>query len=228
MVTQGRRKDPQDRTTQVGEEPKVCDVMPDGSLYAGLSPDTRKAMYTTLRYSGRPYTWKKAIAFAARLAAHGHRDWRVPTKGELNALYNNRAAIGGFGSSSGSFPAGWYWSALRDSNDDPWAQRFSDGDQNNLQQERRLVSAVCPGMNKGAAIRGYRKISRCHAPVSLPPVNVSPVTAVRAIHSYLLPMIPAPCRKGRRFCSAGSCGGGAPGGLTATLSAAVSWISLTK
>jgi hypothetical protein len=33
----------------------------------------------------------------------------MPTKSELNVLFNNRAAIGGF-DLSGSEPSGWYWS----------------------------------------------------------------------------------------------------------------------
>jgi hypothetical protein len=33
---------------------------------------------------------------AATLNAHGHKDWRLPTKVELDVLFNNRAAIGGF------------------------------------------------------------------------------------------------------------------------------------
>ena len=69
------------------------------------------------------------MEYAAKLDAHGHQDWRVPTKGELKVLYNNRAAIGGF-DESGSVPAGWYWSSSHDFIDyGAWAQRFSDGSQ---------------------------------------------------------------------------------------------------
>ena len=34
----------------------------------------------------------------------------MPTKEELNVLFNNRAEIGGF-NETGSDPAGWYWSS---------------------------------------------------------------------------------------------------------------------
>jgi hypothetical protein len=64
--------------------------------------------------------------YAAKLDAHGHRDWRLPTKGELNVLFNNRAAIGGF-IVTGSGPEGWYWSASEYGRWNAWAQRFSDG-----------------------------------------------------------------------------------------------------
>ena len=49
----------------------------------------------------------------------------MPTKAELNVLFRNRAAIGGF-DTTGSNPAGWYWSSSRFYNG-AWAQRFSDG-----------------------------------------------------------------------------------------------------
>ena len=57
-------------------------------------------------------TFNEAADYAAKLDAHGLHDWRVPTKGELNVLFNNRAAIGGF-NVSGSPPGGWYWSSSR-------------------------------------------------------------------------------------------------------------------
>lgn len=66
--------------------------------------------------------------YAKTLDAHGHLDWRVPTKGELNVLFQNRAAIGGF-NETGSDPAGWYWSSSP-LYGDGWVQRFSDGYQN--------------------------------------------------------------------------------------------------
>ena len=52
----------------------------------------------------------------------------VPTKGELDLLFQNRAAIGGF-NISGSYPAGWYWSSSQYNYSIAWDQRFSDGNQ---------------------------------------------------------------------------------------------------
>jgi len=109
------------------QEIKVGDVVPDGTVFAGISPDTNKPMYTTPKDAPLTMRWKAAMEYAAKLDAHGHDDWRVPTKSELNVLFNNRAAIGGF-DVSGSLPAGWYWSS-RDYYGLAWAQRFSDGHQ---------------------------------------------------------------------------------------------------
>jgi hypothetical protein len=101
-------------------------VMKDGTIYAGISPDTNKPMYATPADAPLTMKFNEAQKYAAKLDAHHHRDWRVPTKAELNVLFNNRAAIGGF-NLTGSDPAGWYWSASSDSRWGAWDQRFSDG-----------------------------------------------------------------------------------------------------
>jgi hypothetical protein len=107
-------------------EPEAGDRMPDGTVYAGVSPDTGKAMYAMPKDAPEPMEWAEAMKYAKDLDAHGHQDWRVPTKGELNVLFNNRAAIGGF-NVTGSHPAGWYWSASEFYLWTAWDQRFSDG-----------------------------------------------------------------------------------------------------
>jgi phage baseplate assembly protein gpV len=87
-------------------------------------------MYATSADASLTMTFNEAQEYAAKLDAHGHKDWRVPTKAELNVLFNNRAAIGGF-NVTGSHPVGWYWSASPDDKWDAWCQRLSDGAQFN-------------------------------------------------------------------------------------------------
>jgi len=141
----------------------------DGTIYAGLSPDTNVKMYTTpcdygqsgsqgactgtrgtqkfsaysnlnsgytshttgranttalaaLSNADSPYS---AAQYCENLSSLTYTDWYLPALGELNVLYANLAAIGGF-DTSGSY----YWS----SSDYPsggygWYQRFSDGSQ---------------------------------------------------------------------------------------------------
>ena len=115
-------------STTTPAELKPGDRMRDGSIYAGNSPDTGKAMYTTPQDAPLTYTFNKAQKYAEKLDAHGRRDWRMPTKSELNVLFQNRAAIGGF-DESGSYPAGCYWSSTQNY-DFAWDQRFSDGHKN--------------------------------------------------------------------------------------------------
>jgi len=108
------------------QAPAPGDKMPDGTVFAGISPDTNKPMYVTPADASLTMTFNEAKEYAARLDAHGHKDWRVPTKAELNVLFNNRAAIGRF-DVTGSDPAGWYWSASPHDSWVAWGQRFSDG-----------------------------------------------------------------------------------------------------
>jgi hypothetical protein len=108
--------------------PAAGDRMPDGTVFAGISPDTNKPMYATPADASLTMKFNEAQEYAAKLDAHNHKDWRVPTQAELNVLFNNRAAIGGF-NVTGSNPAGWYWSATPYLIWYAWGQRFSDGPQ---------------------------------------------------------------------------------------------------
>jgi hypothetical protein len=108
--------------------PKSGERMSDGTIFAGISPETNKPMYTTPQDAPLTMRWKAAMEYAAKLDTLGHQDWRAPTKGELNVLFKNRAAIGGF-DESGSSPAGWYWSSSQ-GDYGAWDQRFSGGNQN--------------------------------------------------------------------------------------------------
>ena len=115
-------------------EPKLGDKMPDGTVLAGISPDTNRPMYATPADASLTMQFNEAQEYAAKLNAHGQQDWRLPTKAELNVLFNNRAAIGGF-NVCGSHPAGWYWSASPSYEWGAWAQRFSDGYQGNFTKD---------------------------------------------------------------------------------------------
>ena len=118
---------------------EIGDKMPDGTIYAGLSPETGKPMYTTPADAALTMKWQEAMDYAAKLDAHGHEDWHLPTQGELNVLFNNRAAIGEF-NVSGSNPAGWYWSGTQNNKWDAWVKRFRGGHQSNF--NRGLYSSV--------------------------------------------------------------------------------------
>jgi Protein of unknown function (DUF1566) len=118
--------------TQRSTKPKIGAKMPDGTVYAGNSPETNKPMYVIPANGSLGMTFNEAMAYAQWANAqsiYGHNDWHVPTKSELNELFNNRAAVGGF-NVSGSHPVGWYWSATPYTWS-AWGQRFSDGCQCN-------------------------------------------------------------------------------------------------
>jgi len=65
-----------------------------------------------------------AAAVAAAYGGGGYGDWYLPSKDELNELYLNRVAIGGFPSASTS-----YWSSSEALANTAWTQDFSSGDQ---------------------------------------------------------------------------------------------------
>ncbi len=112
--------------------PEIGDRMADGTVYAGVSPDTGKAMYATPADAPLTMKWEDAMKHAAKLDAHGHQDWRVPTKGELNVLWENRdkGALRGTFNVTGSPPAGRYCSSTEDYYVIlAWDQHFSDGTQ---------------------------------------------------------------------------------------------------
>lgn len=118
--------------------PRIGDSTPDG-IYAGISPDTKKPMYAMPADAPLSMIFNEAANYAQKLNAEkylGHDDWRVPAKDELNVLFNNRAEIGGF-NVSGSYPAGWYWSATPFNLWLAWCQRFSDGAQNYTYEDYR-------------------------------------------------------------------------------------------
>jgi hypothetical protein len=112
-----------DRAVKVAQ---IGDRMEDGTIYAGISPDTGRPLYTTPADAPLTTYWQQAMESASKSDVHGRHDWRVPTKAELSVLYNNRAAIGGF-NLSGSYPDGWYWTSEETGLHDVWIQQFSNG-----------------------------------------------------------------------------------------------------
>lgn len=61
-----------------------------------------------------------AFQTCLNLERHGHDDWYLPSKAELNVLYTNRTAIGGF-TTNGN------WSSTEYNNSNAWGQGFGNG-----------------------------------------------------------------------------------------------------
>lgn len=90
--------------------PSIGDTCADGTLYAGISPDTRNAMFVLPADAADQMTWDQARGYAEDLDAHGHDDWRLPTIPELRAIFGNRTGISGLNDSSVGGGAS-YWSS---------------------------------------------------------------------------------------------------------------------
>jgi hypothetical protein len=61
-----------------------------------------------------------AADICANLTLGGYSDWFLPSKGELNKMYLNKAAIGGFAND-------YYWSSTESGTHGAWDQNFSSG-----------------------------------------------------------------------------------------------------
>lgn len=123
---------------EITTTPKIGDKMLDGTILAGYYEG--KPLYTTpvdaaarrwLRTDRLTHTFDEAQKYAAKLDAHGHKDWRAPSKSELNVIWENRycGKLKGTFNEIGSGDSEWYWSSSPGNYGGAWAQRFSDGQQ---------------------------------------------------------------------------------------------------
>ena len=109
-------------------ELRIGDQMPDGSIYAGISPTSGKRMFAAAADLPGVMKFNEAIARVRKLEAHGRKDWGLPTQAELKTLFDSRAAIGGFVTASqGSGTACWYWSNTANGPSGVWVVNFTDG-----------------------------------------------------------------------------------------------------
>jgi hypothetical protein len=91
--------------------PEIGQIMPDGTIYAGISKDTGNKLFAMPEDATASMKWKAAMDYAANLEEHGHSDWRLPTIGDLKLLYNNRSLIGGFRTEDKWYVDSDYWSS---------------------------------------------------------------------------------------------------------------------
>ena len=68
----------------------------------------------------RRLNWNDAKLYCELLTIDGKMDWRLPTKDELNEIYN----------SENDFVGSYYWSSTEVSGSNAWSQSLSGGTQN--------------------------------------------------------------------------------------------------
>ena len=105
---------------------------PDGTILAGFSAETGKPIFAMPADADVTMNFNDTPAYVAKLnqqKALGHDDWRVPTKTELNVLFqnNDKGALKGTFNVTGSDSAGWYWSSTPSGDTAAYQQRFKDG-----------------------------------------------------------------------------------------------------
>ena len=101
-----------------------------GGYIFSLSKDRKHGLVAETQDQSSSSTWYDAQDKISDPANHNNkyhgayfRDWRMPTKFELNLLYLQKDAVGGFASS-------YYWSSAEYDNANAWSQTFDYGYQN--------------------------------------------------------------------------------------------------
>lgn len=119
------------QASTVKAEPEIGDVMKDGTIYAGISPETGKPMYAAPTDAPVRMDIEDAEKYAKKLEVGDKKDFRVPSKGELNVLFQNKekGALKGTFNTVASSDTSSYWSTTRFQSGSRWGQKFSDGDQ---------------------------------------------------------------------------------------------------
>jgi hypothetical protein len=81
-----------------------------------------------------------AARLCSDLASGGYDDWFLPSKDELNAIWDNLVDDGtGSNSGVGGFADDYYWSSSEDDSYLAWCQNFYDGFQTNLSKNSCLL-----------------------------------------------------------------------------------------
>ena len=92
-----------------------------------LSSVTSNSSSTNIKFEIAPKSteiqsnWHNAIAYCDSLNIGGKTGWRLPTKEELNEIYQ----------SENDFEYDWYWSSTEYNDNDAWLQTFNGGVQSN-------------------------------------------------------------------------------------------------
>lgn len=109
-------------------------LKPQEALYVGDSSTVQRVRIdaksigmgamNTARIIAQSGTGRYAASIVSRSTLGGRRDWFLPSKDELNALYNYRAIRG-----MASVPDGPYWTSTEAGRNIAWYQLFMDGTQ---------------------------------------------------------------------------------------------------
>jgi len=127
----GCKKDDKDSNIKVGKGH-------EGGIIAYVDGSGKHGLIAAPSDLDGVYFWGRAFTVCEELIIDGYDDWYFPSKEELNTLYKNKDAIGGF---TGDI----YWSAteLENNGNGAWVQRFSDGKQGGAAKTSELkVRAV--------------------------------------------------------------------------------------
>jgi hypothetical protein len=110
----------------------------DGKRIVGTSADFGEGANNTVKIVGKCSESGISAKICKDLSLNGYNDWFLPSKDELNLMYQNlkKAGIGGFADDG-------YWSSSETSSNDAWGQGFDNGAQHDTNKNYSLrVRAV--------------------------------------------------------------------------------------
>ena len=96
---------------------KIGDIGPGGGIVFYIEG---KKAYEVSEILGEA-NWETAKTIAKNFRGGGYSDWYLPTKDQLNLVYQNLRKTGKISGNS------WHWSSSEGNNLSAWSQRFSDG-----------------------------------------------------------------------------------------------------
>lgn len=91
------------RTEKIGQKKQ------DGTIYAGVSPETGQAMYVAPHDSPLALKFVKAVEYTGSLRLNDKSDFRLPTESELKVILENKDK----GGLRGTFNHFSYWSSTQ-------------------------------------------------------------------------------------------------------------------
>ena len=98
---------------------KIGDIGPGGGIVFYI--EGTRALEVSANLGS--HTWYNALDVAKNYKGGGFSDWYLPTRSELNLIYQNLVKTGFLNDQS------WYWSSSQYDNRYSWYQRFRDGSQ---------------------------------------------------------------------------------------------------
>ncbi len=96
-------------TKPMKEKVEIGDEMPDGTVFLGISPDNAQGLFLMPKNFENQFSDVEATRIVSRQTAYGHSDWRLPTRRELECVYNNKRHKSISAVFNTRSPGPWYW-----------------------------------------------------------------------------------------------------------------------
>lgn len=126
------------RMHRLGREPEVGEMMHDGTVFVGISPDTGKRFFAMPKDALCTQFNKAAehLKLMNGQKALGYSDWRLPTLEEMRVLYDacDEGKLSGTFNRTYHAVTGWYWTSTLNTRHDGcvqhWQKSFFEGKEN--------------------------------------------------------------------------------------------------